>query len=121
MSIVDERVKLIDYKDKTIIYLDLSGLQGDVMVEIVRRFEKLVLESENPISLTNFIGASVYGDGLEEIKRVAKVVRPHIVKRAVVGITGVKAVLYKSVNLLARGVPTKIFDNIEDAKEYLVK
>ena len=121
MSITDKRVKLIEHKGKTIIYLDLSGLQGDVIVSIVQRFEQLVMESDDPLALTNLINARVYGDALAEIKRVAKAVRPHLNKRAVVGITGVKSILYKSVNLLARGVPTKTFDNIEDAKEYLVE
>ena len=120
-SITDERVKLIEHKGETIIYLNLSGLQGDVIIPMVQRFEQLVMESENPIALTNLINARVYGDGLEEIKRVAKAVRPHLKKRAVVGITGVKAILYKSVNLFARGVPTKMFDKIEDAKDYLVE
>ena len=119
-----ERVGFIDHKGKQIIYLDFSDMQGDAMVQIVRNFEQIVMENKakgNLVSLTNFTNARTFGEGLEEIKRVAKAVRPYLNKRAVVGITGVKAILYKMVNLFASGTPTKIFDTLEDAKDYLVE
>ncbi len=119
-----ERVRFIDHKGKQIVYLDFSDMQGDEIVQTVRKFEQLVLENKNNnnlVSLTNFTNARTFGDGLEEIKRVAKEVRPYLDKRAVVGITGVKAILYKMVNLFASGAPTKIFDTLEEAKDYLVE
>lgn len=119
-----ERVRWIEHKGKKIIYLDVSKLNTDEAVRVVRRFGQLVLENKDNadlVSLSNFLEAHIFGEAFDEIKRVSKLVRPYLKKRAVIGITGVKAILYKSVNLFASGTPTKIFNTLEDAKDYLVE
>lgn len=81
-----ERVRWIEHKGKKIIYLDVSELHTDEAIKVVRQFEQLVIENNNNsdlVSLSNFTGAHIFGDALDEIKRVAKVVRPYLKKRAV--------------------------------------
>ncbi|OQY03050.1 MAG: hypothetical protein B6I20_05830 [Bacteroidetes bacterium 4572_117] len=119
-----ERIKWIRYKGKRIIYNDFSRLHTDEAVKLAQQFEQLVLQNkddDNLLTLSNMTDAHFFGEAYDEIKRVTKVVRPYLKKRAVVGITGVKAVLYKSVNLFAKGTPTKIFNTLEEAKNYLVE
>ncbi|RLD84547.1 MAG: hypothetical protein DRJ10_00850 [Bacteroidetes bacterium] len=119
-----ERVRWIEHKGKRIIYNDFSKIHSDEVVRVVRQFEQLVMDSKDTddiIVLSNMTDAHFFGEAFEEIKRVTKVVRPYIKKRAVVGISGVKSILYKSVNMFARGTPTKMFNTIEKAKDYLVE
>ncbi len=119
-----ERVRWIEHKGKKIIYNDFSTLHTDEVIKVARKFEQLVMENkdnDNLMTLSNMTDAHFFGESFDEIKRVTKVVRPFLKKRAVIGITGVKAILYKSVNMFAKGTPTKIFDTFEEAKDYLVE
>ncbi|MEN8121413.1 MAG: hypothetical protein ABFS35_13760 [Bacteroidota bacterium] len=119
-----QRVRWIEHKGKKIIYHDLSKLNTDEAVRVVRQFEQFVIKNkDNPalVSLTDFTDAHIFGESFEEVKRVAKLVRPILNKRAVIGITGVKKVLYKAANIFANGTPSKMFNTLEEAKDYLVK
>ncbi|MCF6241473.1 MAG: hypothetical protein L3J74_09035 [Bacteroidales bacterium] len=121
---MNNRVKFIEHKGRKIIYLDFSNMHGEDLIKVVHEFEQIVINSRDNkylCSLTNFTNSHIYGDGLREIKRVAKRVRPFLYKRAVIGITGAKMVLYKMVNFFAGGTPTKLFASIEEAKDYLAK
>ncbi len=119
-----DRVKFIEHKGQKIIYLDFSNMHGENLVHLVHEFEQLIMRNKDNarlVSLTNFTGSHIYGDSLKEIKQVAKRVRPYLYKRAVIGITGAKMVLYKMVNFFAGGTPTKLFVSIEEAKDYLTE
>ncbi len=121
---MNDRVKFIEHKGREIIYLDFSNMYGDDLVKLVHEFEQVVMTNKNNkhlCSLTNFANSHIFGDGLHEIKQVAKRVRPYLYKRAVIGITGAKMVLYKMVNFFAGGTPTKLFKTLEEAKDYLAK
>ena len=119
-----ERVKWIEHKGKKIIYNDFSKIHSDEVVRVARQFEQLVMDNKDKddlLVLSIMTDAHFFGESFEEIKRVTKAVRPYLNKRAVIGITGVKAILYKSVNMFAKGTPTKMFDTVEEAKDYLVE
>lgn len=119
-----ERVRWIEHKGKKIIYHDLSNLHTDEAIKVLRQFEQLVMENkDNPelVSLTDFTDALIFGDAFDEVKRIAKLVRPILKKRAVIGITGVKKVLYKAANIFASGAPSKMFNTMEEAKDYLTE
>ena len=119
-----ERTRWIEYKGKKIIYNDFSKIHSDEVVRVARQFEQLVMENKDKddiLVLSNMTDAHFFGGAFEEIKRVTKAVRPFIKRRAVIGITGVKAILYKSVNMFAKGTPTKMFNTLEEAKEYLAE
>lgn len=119
-----ERVRWIEHKGKKIIYNDFSKINTNDVIKVVRQFEQIIMankDKEEILVLSNMTGAHVFGESYEEIKRITKVVRPYIKKRAVVGIMGVKSILYKAVNIFAKGTPTKMFDTIEEAKDYLVE
>ncbi len=121
---MSDRVKFIEHKGQKIIYLDFSNMHGEDLIHVVHEFEQLVMSNKDNtrlVSLTNFTNSHIYGDGLREIKQVAKRVRPYLHKRAVIGITGAKMVLYKMVNFFAGGSPTKLFTTIEEAKDYLTE
>lgn len=119
-----ERVRWIEHKGQKIIYNDFSKIHSNDVITVVNDFEKMIMdnkENNNLLVLSNMNDAHFFGDAFEEVKRVIKTVRPYIKKRAVIGITGVKAILYKSVNIFAKGTPTKIFNTLEEAKDYLVE
>ena len=119
-----ERVRWIEHRGKKIIYQDLSKLHTDEAIEVLKQYEQLVMENkDNPelLSLTNFTDALIFGDAFDEVKRVAKLVRPILKKRAVIGIAGVKKVLYNAANIFASGTPSKMCNTMEEAKDYLVE
>lgn len=119
-----ERVRWIEHKGLKIIYNDFSKIHTDDVVQVAKKFEQMVMDNKdnnNLLVLSDLTDAHFFGEAFEEVKRVTKSVRPFIKKRAVIGITGIKKVLYKSVNMFAKGTPTKIFDSFEEAKDYLVE
>ncbi len=120
---MEKRVSWINYKDKKIIYMNLSKMAGDEYLKILHEYESIMEKqpAKSVLSLTNMKDARVYGETLNETKRVAKKVRPKTIKRAVVGLSATKKILAQAVNIFAGGTPTKPFDSIEDAKDYLVK
>ena len=121
---MSDRVRFIEHKGRKIIYLDFSNLHGDDLAKVVNEFKQLVLANKNNnrlVSLTNFSNSHIFGEGLSHIKKVAKEVRPYLYKRAVIGITGAKMVLYKTVNFFAGSTPTKLFKTLDEAKDYLVE
>ena len=65
--------------------------------------------------------ARVFGEALNETKRVIKKLRPYSKKSAMVGLSPAKVILLGAINLFAgENKASKQFRTIEEAKDYLV-
>jgi len=117
-----EKVSIKTHNGKSYIFLNLAGLSGKDVVDALNEFRTLVLANKfaHLPSLTDVTDARISGETFDKLKITAKEVRPFLGKRAVVGLSLAKRILANTVNLFAGSQPTKYFDDIEAAKNYVI-
>jgi hypothetical protein len=117
-----DRVQKIQYKDKEILYIDYHDLVGDdKMIATLNAAEHVILSDNEPhLQLVNFTNAFATPGYMAAAKKFGNKTQHLTSKSAIIGITGVKALLLKSYNFVS-GEKLKAFGTLEQAKEYLVK
>jgi hypothetical protein len=122
---VNQRAKFIEYKGKSIYYVDYSNIKTSeeflAIIKSTNAFrEELKRDGlKNLLMLVNISGSFVYGDVLAEIKKAASLTKELIAKEAIVGITGSKKILLKILQSFSK-MDFKIFDTEEEAKDWIV-
>jgi hypothetical protein len=118
------RSKWITHMGKQILYADYTNfkeadfdsLRGELLAveaEICRKPENSVL------SLTDVSGSVGTRQALDLFKKSAQIAKKHIRRQAVVGVTGVKKILFDAV-VRVSGQNAKTFSDLEKAKDWLV-
>ena len=111
----------IDYKGKKILFIDLKGASQDEMLRIIEEQKKLIDKSIKPVLLLNdFSGTVASKEYMDKAKEYGKEQKQKIKKTALLGIQGMKKFLAKVYVRISDNQNTKVFDTIEEAKEYLV-
>ena len=118
---MDERIKWIEHKGKRILQNDLSNLSADEVVDGMKKFEKLVLSqvNKNILVFSDISGVYFNTKSLQEVKRVADTTKNYIPKYAVIGVTGIKRVLFRVVKKIAT-TNLEALDSIDKAKDWLI-
>ena len=116
-----ERIRMIEYKGKTILLEDFSNLQPGP--EFYRELEKAVqlTRSQPPKSVLTLFDAtnSQFDAGvLTALKNFVKGNTPFIKYSAVVGMKGLKQIGLAAVSKAA-GRPLELFDTREEALDFL--
>jgi hypothetical protein len=116
-----DRIQKIKYKGKEIIYVNYGGLREPAMIETLNQVEQIILSDNKPhLQLINISDAFATPGYMAAAKIFGKKTQSLTSKSAIVGITGVKALLLRSYNLVSGG-KLKAFGTEEEAKEYLVQ
>lgn len=117
-----KRINLIQHKGKEIIYLDYSNLwkeeyeySTDEIVDFISNLGKYDL-----LILTNVDGNFFNIDQVKNTRKAGAILKPYIKKNAIIGISKTQQVFLKAVKLFS-GLDLKPFNNIEDAKDWLVE
>lgn len=114
----------IVYKNKRILYADYSHFVADSeerRMEIVQINELACHEPQGSVLLlVNVEGSTGTKEAVADLKESAVKVKSSVVKTAVVGVTGFKAVLMKMIGSYS-GLPMVPFNDLEAAKEWLIK
>ena len=116
-----ERIQRLQHKGKEILYIDYGGLKEPEMIILIKEVENVILSDNKPhlqlVNMTNAFATSGYMIAAKEFGKNTQ----HLThKSAILGVTGVKALLLKSYNLVS-GVNLRAFKTIEEAKDYLVE
>ena len=113
-------VQWIEYKGKKILYVDLRGLRDDLVVKEVELEAKMIAASPTKVLiLANVEGASIATMG--QLKQLGKdVISPKTEKSAILGVTGLKDILYRAYNSFS-GSGSLVFRTETEALEWLVK
>ncbi|CAA6807840.1 MAG: Unknown protein [uncultured Aureispira sp.] len=115
------RVYKIQYKGKEILYINYKGLTENQMIDTLNKAEQIILNDNKPhLQLSNIVDAFATPGYMAAAKKFGKNTEHLTSKSAIVGITGVKALLLRSYNFVS-GDKLKAFNTEEEAKEYLVK
>lgn len=116
-----KRIQKIQYKGKEIIYVNYAGLREKEMIEVLGQVEALILSDNKPhLQLVNITDAFATPGYMAAVKKFGQKTQSLTAKAAIVGITGVKALLLRSYNFIS-GSKLIAFNTEEEAKEYLVK
>lgn len=116
-----DRIKEITYKSKTIIVIDLSHGEPDVVISVIPVAIELISKKppKSCLVLTDVSGATYNKQVADAIKDFVKKNTPFIKASAVVGADGVRQVLLQTVIFLTRR-ELKSCNSREEALDWLV-
>ena len=104
---------------------DYSGIKGFMDEEgkkLAREVEVFIdnLKEYDLLQLVDVRNSYADLQAVAELKRLAKKIMPHVKKSAVIGVKRIQKVILETVNLFS-GIKTKAFDNVEEAKDWLIE
>lgn len=116
-------ISIIDYKGKEILYFNYSGLNSRKPEDFIKAAheaaEFMISKGPGQLTITDVTNAFGNSEIAKEFKQISAKTKPYRKKAAVIGVTGAKAILLKAINAFSKS-SLKAFDNIEEAKEWLV-
>ncbi len=112
----------IDFKNKKILYINYSKLSKDEMIDLITKSVRMIVDtkSNENLVLTDIRDAFVNEEFLNVAKEQGKISLPLSKKSAIVGITGIKKILLRTLNSFSPN-PRMPFDTLEEAKKWLVE
>ena len=115
-----ERVRFITHREKEILFLDFSNTLPHEVLQTIEDAKRVI--SARPerslLTLTDVTNArfnEAVGDGLKQFTAHNK---PYVKAGAVVGVTGLKRIIFSAVIAFSRR-NIETFDDIEQAKRWL--
>ena len=117
------RVNWIEAKGKKILYIDYSGLKtNEELLAVLDEHVKAAIGSQTKyLSILNFKDASASNEFMDQVKKAGKEVLEEKTERsAVLGITGLKSVLFQAYLKFSGAKTTRAFNTEEEAIAYLV-
>ncbi len=118
-----ERTKWIEAKGKKILYSDYSGLKTteELVAVLDEQIKQASLVPSKFLGMSNFADASVSSEFMDKINKAGKeIFEAKVEKIAVLGITGLKSVLFQAYMRFTGAKTTKTFNTEEEAIAYLV-
>jgi len=116
-----ERVKFIRHQERDILFLDFSNSQTDEVLKIIEDAKNVIRTRpvNSLLTLTDVTNArfnEAVGEGMKHFTAHNK---PYVKASAVVGITGLKKIIFGAVMAFSRR-KIESFDDVEQAKQWLV-
>ncbi len=116
-----ERVKFIKHQDRDILYLDFSNSKTDQVLKIIEDAKEVIRTKpeKSILTLTDVTNARFNDAVGESMKQFAAHNKPYVKAGAVIGITGLKKIIFGAVMAFSKR-NLESFDDIEEAKRWLV-
>ena len=119
----NNRIRWIEHKEKEILYIDYSNFPNtDVTVDTILEVNDYIKKfGKHEILMLVDVRKSQANEKIvvEALKQSAMIVKPYVKKSAVVGVTRTQDVILTIVNMFS-SLGIKPFDNIDDAKDWLI-
>lgn len=115
-------VKVINYKNKQIIYQNFSNCSCEQCHKIMEEGRKIfkALPGKIGLGLLNVNNTKYDTSVVEDMKKYSVDNKPYSKKCAIVGLDGLKKIILQTI-IAFSGRNFALFDDIEEAKEYLIK
>lgn len=115
-----ERVTFIEHKGKRILHLNFTNARADEVVQIISAAKTVIAaQPEQSLrTLTDVTDLKFNADAAEAMKEFAKHNKPYVAAAAVVGVTGLKQIIYNAV-VRFTGRNLVAFDSSGQAKDWL--
>ncbi|HCX20734.1 MAG: hypothetical protein CMB80_07805 [Flammeovirgaceae bacterium] len=112
--------EIILHKGKEILYVDYQGMsENEILKEMDDATDFALKENRPLLRLSNMTDVFGVSSVVEKAKESGKKTKHLTIKRAAVGITGAKKVLFNAFNRVS-GNNARAFDSVEEAKDWLV-
>jgi hypothetical protein len=115
-----ERIQFIEHKGKQILHLDFANAKPGEVVKSSRAAMSVIAKHppKSLRTLTDVTDMKFDAESTQVLKELASHNAPYVVAGAVVGITGLKQIIYNAV-IKFSGRNLVVFDNTDQAKEWL--
>lgn len=116
-----ERVRFISYGSKKILKFDFSGLDIASVRQVIDYASRLIAQmpKKSVLTLTDVTEANYDREITEALKGFSAQNKPHVIAGAVVGVAGLKKVIFQAVATVSGRNNLKVFDDAESAKDWL--
>jgi hypothetical protein len=115
-------VSWINYNGKRLLFVDYDGAknENDLLKILYEEVDILKKESQRQLILVNVGNSYSTEKYRQEVQRLtSEVVKHKIEKSAIVGMVGLKRVIFGTMIKLSNG-HVRLFDSLEDAKKWMV-
>ena len=115
-----ERVQFIEHKGKKILHLNFADCKPNEILQVIEQAKSTIKTQAHKsvytlTDVTNSAFNSAVSDAMKEFVLHNK---PYVVASAVVGVTGLKQIIFNAVMKLS-GRKLTAFENLETAKDWL--
>lgn len=114
------RVNFVEHRGQKILHLDFSNCKSDEVLVVIDR-AKAVIAAQPPKSLfvmSDFTGAGFNTQVVDALKGFVNHNKPFVVASAVVGVTGLKQIVFNTVTKFS-GRRLHAFNSLDEAKGWL--
>ncbi len=115
-----ERVRFIQHNGKEILFLDFSRCKADEVLAIIEESKAVIrTRPEHSLLTLSDVTDTRFNDKVsEQMKEFTAHNKPYVRAAAVVGITGLKKIIFEAVMAFSKR-KLHAFDSIEQAKAWL--
>jgi len=116
-----ERVKFIKHQTRDILFLDFSNSGADEVLKILEDAKRVIRNKphQSLLTLTDVTNARFNEEVGEGMKQFTLHNKPYVKAGAVVGITGLKRIIFGAVMAFSKR-KIEAFDDLEQAKNWLM-
>ncbi len=116
-----ERIQFVQHKGKKILYLNLTNAKPPEILQLVREATPLIAKqpAKSLLTITDARNMNFDNESTEALKLFAKHNGPYVIAGAVLGVSGLKKIIYNAV-LKFSGRNLVAFDTPDQAKDWLV-
>jgi flavodoxin len=117
-----ERVQFIQHKGKKILYLNFAYCKTDEVLTVIDQAKATIRTQarQSVFTLTDVTNTAFNSKVSDAMKEFVIHNKPYIVASAVVGVTGLKQIIYNAVMKFS-GRKLMAFDSIAEAKDWLAE
>jgi hypothetical protein len=119
---MDDKVRFITHAGKKILHLDFARCKPDEALAIIATAKKVIAQqpAQSLLTLTDVTDTRFSDAVAQEMKHFTAHNRPYVRAAAVVGVTGLKRIIFEAV-IAFSGRKVTTFDTIEKAKQWLAE
>jgi len=115
-----DRVQFIQHKGKKILHLNFADCTPDEVLQVIE-ISKAAIRTQSPQSvhtLTDVTNTAFNSKVSEAMKEFVIHNKPYVIAAAVVGVTGLKQIIYNAIMRFS-GRKLTAFDTLAEAKDWL--
>lgn len=117
-----ERVRFIEHNDKQILHLNFASAKAEEVLTTIEKAKTIIAAqpANSLFTLADVTDAAFNREVSDSMKTFVTHNKPFVKASAVVGITGLKQIIFNAV-LKFSGRHIAAFDSLEEAKDWLSK
>ncbi len=119
---LEEKVKFIEHKNKKILFIDMSNLLENEVLEIIEYAKKIIRSQpeKSVLTLTDVTHARYNAVVVAAMQEYTKGNKPYVKAAAVLGINPIKRIIFNKIMEFSER-EIHAFDSADKAKDWLVE